>query len=355
ATDDMRDADARVTLQSIAQRFPRSRHAPVALFRAGLIAYIAHDYRTAANELDSVFTLFPESDDALAAGYWSGKAWKARGDSAAANTRWRRLLAKEGGSYYSVKSAKQLGIPLLADHSVADAYPEIADVTSAARRIAVLRDFGMETEASFEYDYLYRNADQTPERLVATAKALAGTDQASRSITLGRRAVNEIGPTAQNYRLMYPAIARETLIESSRARGLDPVLVAALIRQESSFNPRATSPVGARGLMQLMPSVGRSLAKSQRIAGYVDESLYDPVINIRLGTQHLAGLLGRTSNIERVLAAYNAGESRVARWIQKKGSDDPELFTERIPFVETRDYVRSIVRNRAFYSILYEW
>ena len=355
ATDDMRDADARQTLTSIAQRFPRTRHAPVALFRAGLVSYIGGDYRTAANELDSVVNQYPNSDDALAAAYWSGRAWKARGDSAAANTRWRRLLAREGGSYYSVQSAKRLGIPLLADKALEDEYPVIPDIAAATQRIAILKDFGMETEAAFEYDYLYRNAPSAPDRLVATAKALAGTDQASRSIALGRRAVNEVGRSAQNYRLMYPVLERETLITSSKARGLDPVLVASLIRQESNFNPRATSPVGARGLMQLMPSVGKTLARSNGIQGYTDESLYDPSINIKLGTVHLGGLLRRTSNIERVLAAYNAGESRVARWIQKKGAADPELFTERIPFVETRDYVRSIVRNQAFYASLYEW
>jgi soluble lytic murein transglycosylase len=150
-------------------------------------------------------------------------------------------------------------------------------------------------------------------------------------------------------------LVRESLIEFSKTNGLDPSLVAALIRQESGFNPRATSPVGARGLMQLMPSVGRTIARSKRIPGYTDESLYDPAINIQLGTQHLSGLFRRTSNVERVLAAYNAGESRVARWINKGGAGDPEMFTERIPFVETRDYVRSIVRNRAFYRELYAW
>ena len=355
ATDDMRDADARSTLISLAQRFPRTRQAPVALFRAGLVSYINGDYRTAANELDSVFNQYPTADDALAAAYWSGRAWHARGDSAAGNTRWRRLLAREGGSYYSVQSAKRLGIPLLADKSLEDKYPEVADISTATRRIAMLKDFGMDTEAAFEYDYLFRNASQSPDRLVATAHALAGTDQASRSIALGRRAVNEVGRTAQNYRLMYPVLERETLIKSSKANGLDPVLVASLIRQESNFNPRARSPVGALGLMQLMPPVGKTLARSNGIQGYTDESLYDPAVNIRLGTVHLGGLLRRTSNIERVLAAYNAGESRVARWILKKGAADPELFTERIPFVETRDYVRSIIRNQAFYSSLYQW
>jgi soluble lytic murein transglycosylase len=355
ATDDNRDAAARSTLLSLAHRFPRTRHAPLALFRAGLIAFIDGDYRTAARELDSVVAQYPRAQDALAAAYWSGRAWKARGDTAAANRRWRQLLATEGGSYYSVQSAKRLGVPLLADKSYEDNYPVIPDVGAASRRIAILKDFGMDTESRFEYDRLFRDATSAPQRLVATAHALSGTDQSSRSIALGRRAVSELGPSAQNYRLIYPVLERETLIESSKANGLDPAIVASLIWQESSFNPRAISPVGARGLMQLMPPVGRTIARSKGIQDYADSSLYDPAINIRLGTAHLSGLFRKTSSVERVLAAYNAGESRVKRWIEKKGTSDPEIFTERIPFVETRDYVRSILRNRAFYSSLYRW
>ncbi len=354
ATDDLRDADARSTMLSLVRRFPSSRQAPRALFGAGLVAYIAKDYKTAAAELDSLVVRYPSSDDVLAAGYWSGRAWRARGDTAAANTRWRSLIAREKSSYYSVLSAKRLNVPLLADKG-ADNYPTIPDVDAASRRIALLREFGMDTEARFEYDRLFRDADQSPARLVATAHALAGSDQSSRAITLGRQAVTKVGPTAQNYRLMYPVLERETLIESSKKYNLDPALLASLIKQESAFNPRATSPVGARGLMQLMPALGGTLASAQKVTGYSDESLYDAAVNIRLGTQHLSGLFNKSSHIERVLAAYNAGESRVAKWIQKAGADDPELFTERIPFVETRDYVRSIVRNRAFYSLLYSW
>ena len=355
ATDDNRDAASRSAYLSLAKRFPRTRHAPAALFKAGLIAYIAGDFRASANELDSVVSQYPAADDALAAAYWSGRAWTQMGDTAQANRRWRALIAKEGGSYYSVQSARRLKIPLLADSSMENKYPRVEEVDAAVRRITILRDFGMDTEARFEADRLYADATSSNDRIVATAYALAGTDQSTRSITLGRQAVAKVGPSAQNYRLVYPVLVRDALIESSKENGLDPALVASLIRQESNFNPRATSPVGARGLMQLMPAVGRTLARSKGIPGYDDESLYDPAINIRLGTTHLAALLRRTSNLERVLAAYNAGESRVARWITKAGASDPEIFTERIPFVETRDYVRSIVRNRAFYSTLYQW
>ena len=354
ATDDLRDDDARSTMLSLVQRYPGARQAPAALFGAGLIAFINRDYKAAASELDSVVSRYPQSDDALAAGYWSGRALRARGDTTSANARWRAVLAKEKSSYYSVLSSRRLNVPLLTDES-GDNYPSVPDIEAASKRIAILKDFGMDTEAKFEYDRLFSDATKSHDRLVATAHALAGTDQSSRSIALGRQAVTEVGATAQNYRLVYPVLERSTLIESSKKYDLDPALVASLIKQESGFNPRATSPVGARGLMQLMPPVGRSLAGSQKISGYTDESLYDPAVNIRLGTQHLSGLFKSTPQVERVLAAYNAGESRVAKWIQKAGANDPELFTERIPFVETRDYVRSIVRNRAFYSRLYSW
>jgi soluble lytic murein transglycosylase len=133
------------------------------------------------------------------------------------------------------------------------------------------------------------------------------------------------------------------------------VLVAALIRQESNFNPRATSPVGARGLMQLMPDVGQGLASAKGISSWNADMLYDPAVNIKLGTAHLRTLMRKYPEVVKSLAAYNAGESRVEKWSTKTGAADPEVFTERIPFVETRDYVRIILRNRAYYSALYPW
>lgn len=355
ATDELRDGDARSTLLTIVKRFPRARHAPTALFRAGIIAYVAGNYTTASAELDSLSTLYPSSDDALAATYWAGRAWEHRGDKAKATAHWRSVMAKEGASYYSVLSARRLGVPVLSDSRRNDKYPEVRDISEASRRVAILEDVGMDTEAKLEYDHLFNNATTSPDRIVATARALAGGEQSARSMTLGRRAVTEIGPTPQNYRLMYPVVEREALDASARANGLDPALVAGLIRQESSFNPRATSPVGARGLMQLMPDVGRALAKSRRIPNLSADRLYEPALNIQLGTAHLAALFRGNREVVQALAAYNAGESRLSRWMKKAGSNDPELFTERIPYVETRDYVRSVVRNRAFYKILYDW
>jgi soluble lytic murein transglycosylase len=355
ATDDNRDQDARQALLTLLKRFPSGKHATNARFRAGMISYIQGDRKAAAAQLDSLVARDANSSEALAAGYWAGRSYAALGDKVKSRARWRSVIKQDPLSYYAVMSAKRLGTTLIARDASPSAYPRVAAIDSVTRRVAALKDVGMEVEAGFENDKLFRDALANPARLVATASALAGSDQASRSIALGKRAMDDIGATPANYRLYFPVLERETLISSSRENGLDPVLVAALIRQESNFNPLATSPVGARGLMQLMPDVGRSLASAKGISPWNQDMLYEPATNIKLGTAHLSTLIRKYPEVVKSLAAYNAGESRVVKWSTKTGADDPEIFTERIPFVETRDYVRTILRNRAYYQALYSW
>ncbi|MEO8202080.1 MAG: transglycosylase SLT domain-containing protein, partial [Gemmatimonadota bacterium] len=107
--------------------------------------------------------------------------------------------------------------------------------------------------------------------------------------------------------------------------------------------------------MQVMPSVGRVLARAAGHGNWDADSLYRPSINLELGSQHLASAVSQYGGIERTLAAYNAGGSRVKNWSRYPGSSDPELFVEWIPFRETRTYVRSVLRNREFYRALYRW
>lgn len=355
ATDDNRDADARQTLVGLLKRFPTGRHATSARFRAGMIAYIQGDRKAAAAAFDSLVARDPNGTEALAAAYWAGRSYAALGDKTRSKARWRSIIAKEPLSYYSVVAAKRLDTTLVAQDRSPANYARVPAVDSAIKRIASLKDVGMDVEAGFENDRLFRDALGNSARMIATAHALAGTDQASRSIALGRRAIDDIGHSPENFRLYFPVLERETLISSSKENGLDPVLVAALIRQESNFNPLATSPVGARGLMQLMPAVGKTVADSKGIGPWDPDLLYQPAINIKLGTAHLSGLAHKYPEVVKVLSAYNAGESRVEKWSTKAGAADPEVFTERIPFVETRDYVRTILRNRAYYQALYPW
>jgi soluble lytic murein transglycosylase len=126
-----------------------------------------------------------------------------------------------------------------------------------------------------------------------------------------------------------------------------------VIRQESSFNPGATSPAGARGLAQVMPEVGERLAKELKYPVWDPVLLYQPDVSIQLGAFHLHELVGRYDQRARILAAYNAGSPRVERWSKRIGVDDPEVFAEQISFVETRDYVRVIQRNEDIYRALY--
>jgi soluble lytic murein transglycosylase len=355
ATDEGRDLDARAALRDAARRFPGARHAPAALFRAGMISYIQRDYRAAVSEFREAADRYPRSGDAIAARYWSGRALLDAGERAAAESSWRRVIAGEPGSYYTVLATRRLRLPLQVGDSGAVTVSRQPELERGIGRAALLETLGMTVEARHEYDRLFRDATESGERMLATGEAFSGTEHASRAIALGTRLLSEVGRNPRTYRVVYPVVERERIGAESRASGLDPALVASLIRQESAFNPRATSPVGARGLMQIMPRVGEQLAARKGVTAFSPDTLYDPAVNVALGTLHLRNLVAQYPNVERALAAYNAGASRVRRWAAKAGAGDPEVFTERIPFVETRGYVRAIVRNRAFYQALYSW
>ena len=107
--------------------------------------------------------------------------------------------------------------------------------------------------------------------------------------------------------------------------------------------------------MQVMPAVGRAVARGLRFPVWDPVLLYQADVNVQLGMAHLAELDERYEPTAHVLAAYNAGASRVERWKEKRGAGDVEIFVERIPYVETRNYVRIIERNRDFYRALYDW
>ena len=352
-TDTGDDAAARTTLLSLAKRFPSTRFAAPARFDAALIALILGNPKTGGHEFEKLASASPAL--AIASVYWAGRAHEATGDSAAARSAWNDVLRRDSTSYYASLAAARLGVQSMHSARVTSGFPHVAQVDSAVRRVVLLNKFGMSSEARMENDRLFKDAVADTARLLATAAAFSGTDQAARAIALGRMALPGFGSTTGIWRLIFPIAARDTIISASNKAGLDPAFVAALIRQESNFNPAARSPAGARGLMQVMPAVGKSIAPSAGITSWNANLLYDPGINIELGIRHLAPLVKSQPSRARALAAYNAGESRVTRWSKKKGADDPEIFTERIPFTETRDYVKSVLRNREFYRVLYVW
>src|SRR6185312_7477164 len=155
------------------------------------------------------------------------------------------------------------------------------------------------------------------------------------------------------WEMLFPMPYEQSMTASADRRDLDPYAVAGLIRQESEFNPGARSAY-AYGLMQLRPSTGRMMARHEGIRAPSARGLLEPDLNIRLGTQYLRGQLDQwDGDWVKTLAAYNAGPSRVKRWMEQFGYDDPAEFIENIPFSETRDYVQAVLRNGQVYRDLY--
>ncbi len=159
---------------------------------------------------------------------------------------------------------------------------------------------------------------------------------------------------AAYWHLLFPQPYWSDLVQQSQRNDLDPYLVASLIRQESEFNPAAVSHANAYGLMQLLPSVGKSLAKQQGVKPFDAGRLLDPHINLQLGTANLKQVINRYGGqLEYALAAYNAGDTPVRQWIASGDFRDVPEFVESIPYTETREYVQAILRNRELYRILY--
>lgn len=354
ATDDRRDVEARRLFREIGRRFPAHRLASVAAFRGATITWTRDSAERAAAEFDSVVRRYSLSEDASASRYWAGRAWAAAGDSTNARARWRLVLGTDSATYYAGLSAVRLGLEPWQPARVADPDPEGTPFAAAAARATLLDQVGMDDEASLEQERILREAGRRPDSLLLAAAALQRQGYVNHAIRVARRAHDAgAAPNAALYRLLYPVAHGAALRAEAERNKLDPWLAAALIRQESLFDPRATSAAGARGLMQLMPDVGRRIAQAHSISAWDVELLYEPEVSLELGTDHLAELMTRYPTLIEGLAAYNAGASRVERWRTKIGADDPEVLVERIPYVETRDYVRIITRNVQMYRALY--
>ncbi|HEX6600882.1 MAG TPA: transglycosylase SLT domain-containing protein [Gemmatimonadaceae bacterium] len=353
--DDGDMAGAARSLADIGKRYPSSSQAPLARFRAGLIAWQSSAARAAAT-FDTLSSRYPKDDEADAARYWAGRAYERMGRHAEAEKRWKAIIAGSPYSYYAWRAYQRLKMKGWTPPAGADTSVHAAAVDSISARIAALQQLGMDAETRFELDALVDRATAKPAEAPAIAQALIAAAEPARGLRVALRAIDRGTPTRALFVAAFPVVHEDALREESRRHDLDPALVAGLIRQESSFNPRAVSAVGARGLMQLMPSVGAAVAKSMNYPMWNPALLFDPDVSLELGTAHLASSLKRGVPTAHALAAYNAGASRVARWVNRPGSaSDPELFTEWIPYTETRDYVRIVLRNEQIYRALYRF
>lgn len=224
-------------------------------------------------------------------------------------------------------------------------------------RVAELWLLGCGVEARDELVATVRATPPTAGQVPTVAGGLAQVGADDEALRLLRRSMAPalekgdatLSPTV--WKLAYPGRLLETI---RRLDARDPYLVAALIREESVYDPRAVSPVGAMGLMQIMPDTGRRMARTVGLADFTIDQLFVPEVNLRLGVRYLEDLLDRfAGNSAYAVAAYNAGPEAVVRWIENNPPRSIEEFIEEIPFAETRWYVKRVLRSLWEYQTLY--
>ena len=362
---DAGDVDsARNDYRRLAARYPSSTLRSHAILLAALIALERGKPEVTAKELSTALETKQVTGEVDASRYWLARARAAMGDSTSARTILRELAVRGPENYYAVLAATRLDTIPWGTLTLDPLVPpdSLNGVFDRAQRLDQL---GLDTEAKFERDRIAADAKGLAAERVGEAFMVRGFP--SRGTSLAARA-NAAGAVrdATLWQLMYPLPFAAPLRETAQREHVDPLLVASVIRQESGFEPHATSRTDARGLMQVEPSTGKDLAQTLNFPDFDPALLWVPPVNLELGIHHFVSGLARYPEPIRALAAYNAGTTRVDRWSMspldgklrtadhaRDPLDEVDIFVERIPFVETRDYVRAIVRNQAVYRMIY--
>jgi soluble lytic murein transglycosylase len=337
---------------------PTSAEAALARMRLVGIAMSEQRHADALRELEDYRATHPSGRSYQQATFWSARALQRLGRHVEARRRLREAASLDPFSYYGGLAAEELGDDIWAahlEHAPPSSTRFDSRVSAALARVDLLRDIGWNEAASFEMERVRLHFARFDGALYALAEALNERGFTSSGIALGREIQRREG--AWNLRLLrivYPFPYRNIIEAEARERGVDPFLAAALIRQESMFNAAARSPVGAVGLMQVMPATGQALARRLGVPRFQPGLLAQPELNVHFGTAYLADQLRAYGDrVDLVLAAYNAGPGRVSRWRQFPEYADRLLFAERIPFDETRDYVRIVQNNRRIYRAIH--
>lgn len=350
--------DAAALYEKTAASPSKADETALALMRIGDIAFVREDYPKAAKIFTDFRARYPPGDVHDQATYWAALSLIRSGNTATGNQLLRELRRTSPLSYYGIRAADVIGGDLL-DGGLAEPPTTNAEarqkVNAGMVRWELLREVGWDEAAAFELYALKQRFASDKAALYEIAEELNRQGAPYLAIGAGREILTRNGTWDRRLlRIMYPMPYEKLIKREARARGLDPYLVAALIRQESRFNRKAISGAGAVGLMQVMPATGKQLRRKTGVGKVTQKKLTEPEINVKLGTKFLADLMGMYgSRIDAVLVAYNAGPSRAYRWRGFPEYRAGDLFVERIPFDETREYVKVVMSNAAIYRALY--
>lgn len=358
--------------------FPRGKHAAAAHWKIVWRACLDDDPRRGQLLREHV-DRYPAASTAAGALYWLGRAAEREGRAGYARGLYDLTAARFPHYYYAVMSRRR--IDALGGAAPARTREEESRLAAAAERLPAVRRLAAKPSAATAAliergGLLYAlGLDEPAFQELSTADYrprdayLVGLEIGRQSTARGdrfraMRAMKRYGYGYLRFPLesmdrefweyLYPLGWEKPLRARAARHKLDPYLVAALIRQESEFNPSARSRAGALGLMQIMPATGAQLFRRLGIPNFARRKLTQPDISLRLGTFHLKEVLDRFEwNLEYALAGYNAGERRVEQWLPFGKFDEPGEFAETIPFSETRGYVQSVIRHREMYRRLY--
>jgi soluble lytic murein transglycosylase len=367
------------TTVELARAYPTDPLSHAALHRLAYAAYQRADL-VAAHAYWSTSKTSAEGLSLARAAYWAGRSGRelARAD---ANADLALAIQAAPTSYFAARAAESLqqtlqpsrafaADPVAVDWTAlsswvagfaAPAAPALQQqVQAVALRAAHLRQIGLDDWAHAEWLDAYRRAEDDPASLLYLA-SLAAAQQADPVMIqaadrlaelAGKHAVTAPPDLAA---LRYPTPYAALLLREAAAVDLDPRLLAALVRQESLFNPRAVSWAGARGLAQIMPETAAAIAVDLGVADFSVDTLFSPAISLRFGSFYLSRrLTDLQGSPAAALAAYNGGLGNALRWADVSPLSDPDRFIEAIDFPETRDYVQRVLAGFHQYRLLYD-
>jgi soluble lytic murein transglycosylase len=363
-------ANAAAIYRKVLEKYPGSKYAQVAHWRSTWVAYLEKN-PDAARWLEEHVSRFAGSTYTVNALYWLGRAAERSGNASLARGYYLGAEERFPQTYFAYAG----GVRLRAIGREPATRPDIlgkipppalliglndpilASGIGRWSRAQALRTIAFDASAELELRAAY-SATSSPRSIFEAAQAALDQGHYAVAMALGRLAVPNLDARKKDevpaavWHTIFP-LPYEALVRQEAGRnGIDPMLVAGVMRQESTFQADAVSRAGAIGLMQVLPKTGHLLARRLKLR-YSREKLNDPEYNLRLGTLYLADLLKQFGSPEAALAAFNAGEDRISTWqAERKYEEIPELV-ESIPFTETREYIQIVLRNAEVYRMIY--
>ena len=358
---DDQDDEADKVFREILNRYPAGRFTERAAWKAGWWAYRQGQFTDALQYFDRGAAQFPRSDYRPSWLYWSARAAQQAGDIETGIARLRLTATDYHNSYYGRLAVKRLegerGGAAIAP--TLQRQPLTSTAIPTAGRIAALLSVGLNREAMSELQYAQRvwgDSAQLQATIALTHKRLgnvrAGINAMKRAYPQYLAAGGETLPS-EILKVIFPVDYWPLLQKYSKERNLDPYVVAALVAQESNFDPVVRSHANAYGLMQVLPSTGRGYARRLGVKPFSAKRLTEAEINVRIGTQIFADTIRKFGGVHFALAAYNAGDSRVVQWQREKPGLPQDEFIDDIPFPETQNYVKRILGTAEDYRYLY--